>query len=147
MESREKKKGYLCYFDLFSVIQCICTSLCFLVCFLKRKLCSILFAVCLTTLLQTNRKWDRRAVGVNLWNCEAAGSAEPAADGVARLLVVLWELVLCFQLEREKINDIKGTAVLIVLLCVLWAAELTRAWSVSENFKAWFCSQAVWFWC
>lgn len=66
MESQEKKKDIYVILIFFSVIQCICTSLCFLVCFLKRKLCSILFAVCLTTLLQTNRKWDRRAVGVNL---------------------------------------------------------------------------------
>lgn len=72
--------------------------------FLKRKLCFVLFAVCLTLLLQTNRKW-----GVD------QGCLCEFLKLVSLLLMVMQD---CYSQSeslfhvatlREGINGIKGT--------------------------------------
>lgn len=78
------KKEYLCHSNpLLSYTIFACQHVFLFGCFLKeRKLCSVLFAICLTLLLQTDRKW-----GVDQGSlCEFSEIGEPAADGDAGLL-------------------------------------------------------------
>lgn len=106
-------------------------------CFLKRKLCSILFSVFLTLLLQTSRKW-----GIGVGMSPVSEVAEPDVTDVRLLQSESLFQAATLREGLERHWRYSGP----VLLCVSWVQnypEPPRPAGTTECFreliKAWFC--------